>query len=194
MIGEERRAATGLPRALWLCDVVVWVRPPHRAVHSNSPAVLGRHEGRSILHNDTGFLWRSYGIGFFMETTTTRALADHDGTNDDAGPGGPRRHEGRSSPHNGTGFFWKPYGIVFRNHNVWILFCLEGNVLDFLFGLEGLMLLVVLVFFLSVWKTILLLVGVGRLEFLFSLEGVMSLAVLVFFGLLHGRQGGAIGS
>ena len=171
---------------MWYCGSA----PPPRGVSSDGPGGPRRHEEGSTPHKDTGFFWRPHGIGFLMGTTTTRVLANHDGTNDDAGPGGPR-HEGGShlttiqvSSGNLTASVssLKPQHFGFR--------CLEGNVLEFLFYLEGV--IGCFGFFWSVWKTILLMVGVERLEFLFCLEGV-SLCHWLFWFLLDSHAAG-IGS
>ena len=151
-------------------------------MYRDGPGGPQRHEGRSTPHSDTCFFWRPHGIGLHMETTTTRVLADHDGTNDDAGPGGPRRHEERSSSHNGTGFSWKPYGIGFFLETTTFGFCSVWKAMLWNFCSVWKVLLVVLGFFL-LCQEVNSVIHWCRTFGIFVLSGrcvVMSLAVLVF--------------
>ena len=93
------------------------------------------------------------------------------------------------------GFLLEPHGIGFflETKTFWILFCLEGNVLEFV--LSGRCCYWFVCFFLVCLEDDSVIGWCGTFG-IFVLSGrcvVMSLAVLVFFGLSRGRQGGATG-
>ena len=168
-----------LPRALWPHDVVVWVR-------SSAQGGVQRRSWRTTTAR--GEVDPTQRYGFLLETPWHRS--PH-GDHNDAGPGELRRHERRrgswrTTTTRGEVVTSQRYGFsrhqfLPRNHNV-LDFVLSGRQLFGIFLLEGVMLLVVLVFLVCLEDDSV--IGWCRTFGIFFLSGksvVMSLAVLGFF-------------